>query len=146
MGWRQDEKVVVMCQSTQAPFAHPCNGRWLLQEGRATFSQLICLAVFCLAGLQGLKFMASWYDNWQLEEAMQAVVNDTSFSTDAGMINAVLAKAQKLKVPLAPRNLHIERSSHGGTRLWAAYEVIVTFPLGFSQTYNFHPEVRSSRR
>jgi hypothetical protein len=145
MGHPHDEKVVVMRTSTHALFAHPCNGRWLIQEGWVTFSQLICLAVLGLVGLQGMKFSVFWYDNWQLEEAMQEVVNDASFSTNAAVINAVLAKAQKLKVPLDPRNLHVEWSTHQGTRLWATYDVHVDFSLGFSQTYNFHPEVQSRR-
>jgi hypothetical protein len=92
-----------------------------------------------------MKFSVFWYDNWQLEEAMQAVVNDASFSTDASVIHAVVAKARKLKVPLDPRNLHVERSTHQGTRLRASYDVTFTFPLGLSQTYTFHPEVQSRR-
>jgi hypothetical protein len=93
-----------------------------------------------------MKLSVYWYDNWRLEEAMQEMVNDAPFSTDAEVINAVLAKAQKLNVPLDPRQLHIERSSHRGTRLWATYDVRFTFPLGFSQTYTFHLEAQSTRR
>ena len=58
----------------------------------------------------------------------------------------MVAKAQKLKVPLDPRNLHVERSAHRGMRLWAFYDVTFAFPLGLSQTYTFHPEVQSRRR
>jgi hypothetical protein len=111
-----------------------------------TFSQLICLGVLCLVGLQGMKFSVCWYDNWQLEEGMQDVINDASFSTDAAVIHAVLAKAQTLKVPLDPRNLHVERIAHRGMRVWASYDVTLAFPLGLSQTYTFHPEARSNRR
>src|SRR5262245_24239294 len=105
-----DNTVLVICTSTQPCSAHSRNGWWSLQEGRVTFSQLICLAIIGFVGLQCMKLSVCWYDNWQLEETMQVVVNDASFSTDAAVINTVLAKARKLKVPLDPRDLHIERN------------------------------------
>jgi len=99
-----------------------------------------------VAGFQGLKFVASWYDNLRLTGAMQEVVNQVQVLTDGDMISAVLTKAQELKVPLDPRHLHVERSTYGGARLWATYDVMVALPLGFSQTYTFHPEVQSTHR
>lgn len=135
-----------MRKSTQDLVAHTRNRWWLLQEGRVTFSQILCITILFLVGMQSLKFISTWYDNWRLEEAMQDAVNDASISMDTAVMSNVLTRAKQLKVPLDPRNLHIERSSQGGTRLWAAYEVTLTFPLGFSHTSHFRPEVRSGRR
>jgi hypothetical protein len=76
---------------------------------------------------------------------MQESVTQAQVSTDATVIGAVLAKATQLKVPLAPSDIHLERSRQGDVRLWAAYEVTLTLPLGFSHTQSFRPEVRSGR-
>src|SRR5882724_12175701 len=141
-----DAQEVVRCTPTHDTFAHPCSGQWLLQDGRVTFSQMVCLAVLVFVGTQGLKFVASWYDHLRLKVAMQEVVHEAPWSTDTAMISAVLTKAQQLKVPLDPRHLHVERSSQSDTRLWASYAVTLTFPLGFSHTQHFGPEVRSGRR
>jgi hypothetical protein len=146
MGRPHEEKEVVMRKPTQGPFAHSRNRWWLFQEGRVTFSQIICITILFLVGMQSLKCIAAWYNNWRLEEAMQDAVNDASFSTDPALIASVLAKAQQLQVPLDPQNLYVERSSQGGIRLWATYQVTLTFPLGFSHTQRFRPEVRSGRR
>jgi hypothetical protein len=146
IGQPHDEQVIVMCNPTHDILTHPRNRRWVLQEGRVTVSQLICLVLLCVAGLQGLKFVASWNNILRLKGAMQEAVNQVQVLTDDDMISAVLAKAQELKVPLDPRHLHVERSTYGGTRLWATYDVTVALPLGFSQTYTFHPEVQSAHR
>jgi hypothetical protein len=111
-----------------------------------SFAKLFALAVLLMGGVLGVKFIASWYDDLQLKGAMQEFVKEAPLSTDAAVISAVLAKAQQLKVPLDPRDIHLERSPQGSMRLWAEYDVTVTFPLGFSHTQGFRPEVWSSRR
>jgi hypothetical protein len=146
MGRLHDAKEGGMRQSTHDPVAHPHHRWWPLQEGRVTFSQMICLAILFLVGMQSVKFIASWYDNWRLQEAMQDAVHDASISMDTTVMSTVLTRAKELKIPLDPRNLHLERNSQGRTRLWATYEVTLTFPLGFSRTSRFRPEVRSGRR
>jgi hypothetical protein len=74
---------------------------------------------------------------------MDESVSQAPFSTDAAVIRAVQPKAEQLNIPLAPRDIHLERGSPGGVRLWAEYDVAVTFPLGFSHTQRFRPEVGS---
>jgi hypothetical protein len=146
MGRLHDAKEGGTRTSIHDPVAHPHHRSWPLQEGRVTFAQLICLAILFLVGMQSVKFIASWYDNWRLQEAMQDAVHDASISMDTAVMSTVLTRAKQLKIPLDPRNLHLERNSQGGTRLWAAYEVTLIFPLGFSHTSHFRPEVRSGRR
>lgn len=146
MGQPDAEAVVVRHTPTHDILAHPRDRRWLLQEGGITVTQVFTLAVLCLLGLQGLKFIASRYDHLQIAKTMQHAVNEAPFSTDAAVVRTVLAKAKALQIPLDPRAIHLERSAHGGARLWAEYDVTVTFPLGFSHTQRFRPEVRAGRR
>jgi hypothetical protein len=110
-----------------------------------SFAKLFTVAVLLMAAILGLKFVASWYDYLQLKGAMQESVTQAQGSTDAAVISAVQAKAQQLKVPLVPRDIHVERAPQGGVRLWAEYDVTLSFPLGFSHTQSFRPEVRSGR-
>ncbi len=76
---------------------------------------------------------------------MQESVNQAPLARDGDMISAVLAKAKELGVPLAARDIHVERSRQGGMRLWAEYDVTLSLPLGLSHTLSFHPEVQSGR-
>ena len=131
--------------SAHHPLLQYRSHRSRLPEGGITVTQVIMLAILFYLGLQGLKFVAPWYDNLRLAEAMQEALREASISTDAAVIGAVQDKAKQLKVPLDPRDIHLERSWHGSVRLWAAYEVTLTFPLGFSHTQRFRPEVRSMR-
>jgi hypothetical protein len=110
-----------------------------------SLARYFTIVVLLMAGFLGVKFVASWFDNWRLTEAMQEAVNQAPLSTDAEVISAVLAKAKELHVPLDPREIHLERRMQGGTRLWVAYDVTLTFPLGFSHTQHFRPQVRSGR-
>jgi hypothetical protein len=110
-----------------------------------SFTKVFTIVVVLMAGFLGLKVVAPWSDNWRLKAAMQESVNQASLSTDAEVISSVLAKAKELQVPLDPREIHLERRGPGGTRLWAAYDVTLTFPLGFSHTQRFRPAVRAGR-
>jgi hypothetical protein len=108
-------------------------------------SRVLTLAVLVAAGIQGLKFIAPWYDYLRLKGAMQESVGQAQFATDAAVISVVQAKAEQLNVPLAPRDIHVERSPQRSIRLWAEYDVTLNFPLGFSHTQRFRPEVNSGR-
>jgi hypothetical protein len=140
-----NENEVVLSDTTRDPVVPHGNHLLTLQEGRATFAQVFTVAVVFVLGMQGLKFITPWYDYLRLKGTMQKSVNQAQVSTDEAVISAVLGKAKQLQVPLAPRDIHLERSSYSGTRLWAAYEVTLTFPLGFWHTPTFRPEVRSAR-
>jgi hypothetical protein len=117
----------------------------IMQDGRVTFSQVFTVAVIFLLGIQGLRFIAPWYDYLRLKGSMQESVNQAPILTDGDMISAIIGKAKELKVPLASRNIHVDRRGQGGVRLWAEYDVTLTFPLGLTYTQNFRPEVRSVR-
>jgi hypothetical protein len=110
-----------------------------------SFSRIVTATVFIMASVVGLKFVSPWYDHWRLQETMREAVVQAQVLTDDAVITSVLAKAQELKVPLDQQQLHLERSGPGGTRLWAEYQVTLTFPLGFSHTQRFRPDVRSGR-
>ena len=123
------------------PLTHHGIGSRSRQEGRVSFSQVIMVAAVFILGMQGLKFISPWYDNLRLKGSMQESVNQAQLSTDGEMISTVLAKAKELQLPLDSRNLHVERNAQGGTRLWAQYEVTLSFPFGFSHTQTFRPDV-----
>src|SRR5215813_603284 len=139
----QHVKVVVASDAAPAPLAHHGHHSWTLQDGRVTFSQVFTVAVIVLLGMLGLKFIAPWYDYLRLKGAMQESVNQAQLSTDEELMSAVQNKAKELKVTLASRNIHVERSGQSGVRLWAEYDVQLTFPLGFSHTQIFRPDVGS---
>jgi hypothetical protein len=140
-----DEKAAAMGDTPGDTRAHHNQRSEAPQEGRATFSQVFTVAVIFLLGIQGLKFITPWYDYLRLQGAMQESVNQAPLLTDGDMISAVMTKAKELKLPLTPRDIHVDRRGQGGIRLWADYNVTLTFPLGFSYTQSFRPEVRSVR-
>ena len=107
--------------------------------------KLVTITVLVMASIMGLRFVASWYDHLRLQETMREVVSQAQVLPDDAVIHSVLVKAKELKVPLDAQQIHLERSRHGGTRLWAVYEVTLTFPLGFSHTQRFRPDVRAGR-
>jgi hypothetical protein len=108
-------------------------------------SKLVTAAVLLMAAIVGLKIAASWFDYLQLKGTMRESAKEAAFSTEATVISAVLAKAKALHLPLDTRDIHLERNAQGGVRLWAEYDVTMTFPLGFSHTQRFRPEVKSGR-
>jgi hypothetical protein len=110
-----------------------------------SFGKIVTITVSVMASIVGLMFISSWYDNLRLQETMREAVTQAQVLTDDAVITSVLAKAKELKVPLDQRHIHLDRSGHGGTRLWAEYHVTLTFPLGFSHTQRFRPDVRSDR-
>ena len=107
--------------------------------------QVLTLAVLVVVGIQGLKFTTPWNDYLRLKGAMQESVSQAQLSTDAAVISAVQAKAEQLEVPLVRRDIHVERKPQAAVRLWAEYDVTLNFPLGFSHTQRFRPEVWSGR-
>jgi hypothetical protein len=84
-------------------------------------------------------------DYLRLKGAMQESLNQAPLLTDGDMISGVMTKAKELNVSLTPRDIHVDRRSKGGIRLWADYSVTLTFPLGLTYTQSFRPEVRSVR-
>jgi hypothetical protein len=135
----------VMRGSAQDTLARHRNRSMTLQEGGVTFSQIFTVAVLFLIGFLGIKFLAPWSDYLSLKAAMQASVNQAQVSTDAALVSAVLDKATRLKIPLDPEDVHLTRNGPGSVGLWAQYDVTLSFPLGFSHTQTFRPEVRSVR-
>jgi hypothetical protein len=107
--------------------------------------RMLTLAVLVVVGIQGLKFIPPWYNYLRLKGAMQESVSQAQLSTDAAVISAVQAKAEQLEVPLVRRDIHVERKPQAAVRLWAEYDVSLNFPLGFSHTQRFRPEVWSGR-
>jgi hypothetical protein len=107
--------------------------------------KLVTITVFVIVSMMGLRFVSSWYDHLRLQETMREAVAQAPVLPDDAVITSVLVKAKELQVPLDPRQIHLERSGYSGTRLWAEYEVTLTFPLGFSHTQRFRPDVRSGR-
>jgi hypothetical protein len=107
--------------------------------------KVLTLAVLVVVGIQGLKFIAPWYNYLRLKGAMQESVSQAQLSTDAAMISAVQAKAEQLEVPLILSDIHVERKTPAGVQLWAEYDVTLNFPLGFSHTQRFRPEAWSGR-
>jgi hypothetical protein len=139
------ESEVAAGETTKDSVAYHFNRSRIPQDGRASFSQVFTVVILCVVGIQGLKFIAPWYDYLRLKGSMQESVNQAPLLTDGDMIGAVIAKAQELKLPLVSRNINVDRRGQGGVRLWAVYDVTLTFPLGFSYTQTFRPEVRSVR-
>ena len=107
--------------------------------------KLVTITVVLIVAFVGLQFVSAWYDHLRLQETMREAVAQAPVLPDDAVIHSVLVKAQALKVPLDQKQLHLERSGHTGTRLWAEYDVTLTFPLGFSHTQRFRPDVRSGR-
>jgi hypothetical protein len=139
------ENEVVVRDTTQGTVAYQHNRPRIPPDGRVTFSQLFTVAILCVVGIQGLKFITPWYDYLRLKGSMQESVNQAPVLTDGDMVSAIIAKAKELDVPLTPRNIYVDRRAQGGVRLWAEYDVTLTFPLGLSYTQYFRPEVRSAR-
>jgi hypothetical protein len=110
-----------------------------------SISRILTVVLLIMVGILGLKFIPPWYDYLRLRGGMYESVKEAPFSTDETVISAVQATAQQLNIPLARRDIHVERSAQGGVRLWAEYDVTMTFPLGFSHMQRFRPEVRSNR-
>lgn len=52
----------------------------------------------------------------------------------------VLAKAKELELPLAAKDLHVERTD-ARIRLVADYTVVLDFPFGLTYDWKFHHEV-----
>lgn len=110
-----------------------------------SIARVVSLAMLVVVGFLGLKLLPPWADDLRLRWAMRDAVREAPFATDAALIGAVHAAARALEVPLVPSDIQVERRPGGGVRLWAAYEVTVTLPLGFSHTQHFRPQVRSDR-
>jgi hypothetical protein len=110
-----------------------------------SFSRIVTATVFIMASVVGLRFVSPWYDHLRLQATMRETVAQAQVLTDDAIISSVLVKAKDLKVPLDPRQIHLQRSGAGGTRLWAEYDVTLSFPLGFSHTQRFRPDVSSGR-
>jgi hypothetical protein len=143
MKQRQQEEVAR--ESTQATLTHRRPRSQAFEAGGATFSQVFTVTVLFVVGILGIKFIAPWSDYVSLKAAMKESVNQAQVSTDAAVISAVLAKATQLQISLVPGDVHLTRNGPGDVRLWAEYDVTLTFPLGFSHTQTFRPEVRSVR-
>jgi hypothetical protein len=110
-----------------------------------SIGKIVTITVLLMIAMVGLKFVSSWYDHLRLQETMREAVAQAQVLTDEAVISSVLVKAKDLQVPLDQRHIHLERGWYGGTRLWAEYHVTLTFPLGFSHTQRFRPDVRSGR-
>jgi hypothetical protein len=110
-----------------------------------SFSRIVTATVVVMASVAGLRFVSPWYDHLRLKATMQEAVAQAQVLPDDEIISSVLVKAKDLKVPLGPRQIHLERRWVGGTRLWAEYDVTLSFPLGFSHTQRFRPDVSSGR-
>jgi hypothetical protein len=110
-----------------------------------SFSRIVTITVAVMASIVGLRFVSSWYDHLRLQATMREAVAQAQVLTDDAVITSVLAKAKELQVPLDQRGIHLERNGPGGTRLWAEYQVTLSFPLGFSHTQRFRPDVRAGR-
>ena len=110
-----------------------------------SIARVLTLATLVVLGSQSLKFVPPWSHNWQLISVMRESVEQAPLLSDAAVVHAVLTKATQLQIPLAARDIHLERPRHGGVRLWAAYEVTHTFPLGWRYVQRFRPEVQSDR-
>ena len=115
------------------------------KEPLMSIARVMTLATLVVLGSQSLKFVSPWYDNWQLISVMRESVEQAPLLSDAAVVNAVLTKTTQLHIPLAARDIHLERPWHGGVRLWAVYEVTYTFPLGVRHVQRFRPEVQSDR-
>jgi hypothetical protein len=72
---------------------------------------------------------------------MQEAINQAPVLTEAEVIQTVMAHARDLHVPLAPQDIHVIRTSEGGMRMYAEYDMTMTFPLGFARMLSFRPEV-----
>jgi hypothetical protein len=140
------EKAAVRADTTQGTLPSRSNRLRTLQESGATFSQVFTVTVLFFVGILEIKFIAPWSDYLRLKAAMKASVHQAQISTDAALMNAVLDKATQLKIPLVPGDVHLTRNGQGDVRLWAEYAVTLAFPLGFSHTQTFRPQVRSMRR
>jgi hypothetical protein len=90
----RNEKAVAMSDITPDHSLPHGTRAMTLHDGGATFSQVFTVAVFFLLGIQGLKFIAPWYDYLRLKGTMQESVNQAQLSPDGDAINAVLAKAE----------------------------------------------------
>lgn len=109
-------------------------------EGGITVSRLLILAVMLLGGMQALKFVSPWVSSLRLQSAMQEVIDQAPVLTEPEMIQAVMAQARALNLPLAPQDIRVIRDRSGSLRLYAEYDVTVTFPFGSAYTLSFRPE------
>ena len=142
---KQRQQKGVAREVTQETLTHRRPRSRAFEAGGATFSQVFTVTVLFVVGILGIKFIAPWSDYVSLKAAMKESVNQAQVSTDAAVMSAVLAKATQLQIPLAPGDVHLTQTGPGAVRLRAAYDVTLTFPLGFSHTQTFRPNVRSAR-
>lgn len=116
------------------------------QDGRITFFHLFTIVVIIVVGINAMKFVVPWIDNYRLKGRMQESINQAKLLTDQDMIKSVVDKAKELRIKLAPENIEVTRINGGGTRLRAEYEVTIeTWPVRFYRDLSFRPDVVKGR-